>query len=84
MLRDSILENTSHEDLDAALRPKVQASWKFRTQLSTDISFFILLLSLEDVIGNSGLSNDAAGNTCQHALAAAGTPRHDATGGLCR
>jgi hypothetical protein len=48
---------------------KVQASWNLLAQLSTDISFFILLLSVEDVIDNSGQSNSAAGNAYQGALA---------------
>jgi hypothetical protein len=69
VLRDSIFENMTHADFHTALRPKVQASWNLHTQLPTDMGFFILLSSLGGVIGNSGQSNYAAGNTYQDALA---------------
>ncbi|KAK4242263.1 hypothetical protein C8A03DRAFT_40391 [Achaetomium macrosporum] len=69
VLRDSIFENMTHADFHAALRPKVQASWNLHAQLPADLSFFILLSSLGGVIGNSGQSNYAAGNTYQDALA---------------
>lgn len=69
VLRDSILENMTHADFHTALRPKVQASWNLHAQLPTDLSFFILLSSLGGVVGNTGQSNYAAGNTYQDALA---------------
>jgi hypothetical protein len=77
VLRDSIFENMTHGDFHAALRPKVQASWNLHAQLPADLGFFILLSSLGGVIGNSGQSNYAAGNTYQDALA-----RHRVARGL--
>lgn len=59
----------THADFHAALRPKVQASWNLHAQLPEDLSFFILLSSLGGIVGNSGQSNYAAGNTYQDALA---------------
>ncbi|KAH6626290.1 phenolpthiocerol synthesis polyketide synthase ppsA [Chaetomium sp. MPI-SDFR-AT-0129] len=72
VLRDSIIENMTHADYHAALRPKVAASWNLHAQLPQtpgSLDFFVLLSSLGGVIGNSGQSNYAAGNTYQDALA---------------
>lgn len=69
VLRDSIIENMSFDDYNAALLPKVQGSWNLHQHLGKDLDFFIMLSSLAGVIGNPSQSNYTAGGAFQDALA---------------
>ncbi|KAF8241412.1 hypothetical protein K440DRAFT_656775 [Wilcoxina mikolae CBS 423.85] len=77
VLMDSIFENMSLNDFDAALKPKVQGSWNLHSLLPQDLDFFVLLSSLSGVTGNRGQANYCIGNTYQDALA-----RHRISRGL--
>ena len=57
------------EDLSAAVRPKVQASWNLHAQLPKNMDFFVMLSSSAGIGGSRGQANYAAGNTYQDALA---------------
>ena len=57
------------EDFEAALRPKVQGSWNLHSHLPKGLDFFILLSSLNGILGSRGQSNYGAGNTYEDALA---------------
>jgi acyl carrier protein len=59
----------TREDFEAALKPKVTASWNLHSLLPQDMDFFILLSSGSGIVGNPGQSNYSAGNTYQDALA---------------
>lgn len=67
--KDSIFENMSFEDFQAAIKPKVQGSWNLHALLPRDLDFFILLSSGAGVTGNRGQANYCIGNTYQDALA---------------
>lgn len=57
------------DDFKAALRPKVQGSWNLHAQLPKGMDFFILLSSLNGILGSRSQSNYGAGNTYEDALA---------------
>jgi hypothetical protein len=69
VLQDSILDNMTIDDYNAAILPKVQGTWNLHQQLSGDLDFFIMLSSLAGVIGNPSQSNYTAGGAYQDALA---------------
>lgn len=69
VLQDSILDNMTIDDYNAAILPKVQGTWNLHQQLSGDLDFFIMLSSLAGVIGNASQSNYTAGGAYQDALA---------------
>lgn len=70
VLRDKLFENMTHEDYLTTIKPKVQGSWNLHTCLPKDMDFFILLSSLNALLGSRAQANYAAGNTYQDALAA--------------
>ena len=57
------------DDFTAALKPKVKGSWNLHTQLPRGMDFFILLSSLNGILGSRSQSNYGAGNTYEDALA---------------
>lgn len=59
----------THEQWCGALQPKVAGTWNLHTQLSRDLDFFIMFSSVVGIIGATGQSNYAAGNTFQDELA---------------
>jgi NAD(P)-dependent dehydrogenase (short-subunit alcohol dehydrogenase family) len=71
VLRDTAIRNMSFEQLNDVTRPKVCGSLHldriFRDQ---DLDFFILLSSINCIIGNLGQANYAAANAFMCALAA--------------
>ncbi|KAL7940182.1 hypothetical protein V8C42DRAFT_363657 [Trichoderma barbatum] len=69
VLKDSMFENMTHENFQAALRPKFQGSWNLHKLLPTSMDFFLLLSSATGILGNRSQANYAAGNTYQDALA---------------
>lgn len=59
----------TYEDWISCTAPKVKGSWNLHALLPKKMDFFIFFSSLVGVIGASGQSNYAAGNTFQNALA---------------
>ena len=57
------------DEFNAALRPKVQGSWNLHSQLPRGMDFFILLSSLNGVLGSRSQSNYGAANTYEDTLA---------------
>ena len=73
VLRDTSIRNMTFAQLDQVVRPKVLGSLNLDRLFSCDtppLDFFILLSSINCVIGNQGQANYAAANTFQCALAA--------------
>ena len=67
--QDAIFENMKLDEFKAALKPKVQGSWNLHEQLPKGMDFYILLSSLNGILGSRGQSNYGAGNTYEDALA---------------
>ncbi|KAK4677801.1 Type I Iterative PKS [Podospora pseudoanserina] len=70
-LKDSVLDNMTLEDHNAALHPKLHGSWNLHQYFSGegDLDFYIMLSSLVGVVGFASQSNYSAGGTFQDALA---------------
>ncbi|MEU1607992.1 type I polyketide synthase, partial [Micromonospora matsumotoense] len=68
---DGVLTALTAEQVDAVLRPKVDAAWHLH-QLTLDLglSAFVLYSSLAGLVGTAGQANYSAGNTFLDALAA--------------
>jgi len=76
VLQDSILEQMTFDNYNAAIRPKVQGSWNLHQQLSGhQLDFFVMLSSLAGVVGFVSQSNYSAGGAFQDALARHRTAR---------
>lgn len=69
MLQDALFEKMTFSEWQTSIGSKVQSSWNLHAQLPENMDFFIMLSSLAGIYGNIGLSNYAAGNTYQDALA---------------
>ncbi|KAI0396952.1 polyketide synthase [Xylariaceae sp. FL0594] len=69
VLRDNLFLDMSLEEWNAALRPKVDASWNLHDVLGKDLDFFVLLSSTMGIVGNKEQANYAAGNTFKDSLA---------------
>ena len=71
VLRDTSIRNMSFEQLTDVLGPKVDGSIHLdRIFWDTDLDFFIMISSINCVIGNLGQANYAAANTFMCSLAA--------------
>ena len=57
------------EDYNFALKPKVQGSWNLHSALPKGMDFFILLSSINGILGTRSQANYGSGNTYQDALA---------------
>ncbi|KAK3297391.1 uncharacterized protein B0H64DRAFT_457551 [Chaetomium fimeti] len=71
VLKDSILEQMTLEDWEAAIRPKVAGSWNLHSSFSQlgSLDFFVMLSSLSCILGLASQTNYAAGGSYQDALA---------------
>lgn len=69
--QDSVLDNMTLGDHNAALHPKLHGSWNLHQYFSGegDLDFYIMLSSLVGVVGFASQSNYSAGGTFQDALA---------------
>ncbi|KAI9697552.1 MAG: Type I Iterative PKS [Bogoriella megaspora] len=73
VLRDTSVRNMTFAQLNDVVRPKVIGSLNLDRLFSSDqppLDFFLLLSSINCIIGNQGQANYAAANTFQGALAA--------------
>lgn len=68
-LQDTLFENMTHSDYEAAVRPKVQGSWNLHKLLPVNLDFFVMLSSISGFGGNATQANYAAGGSFQDALA---------------
>ncbi|KAI0477624.1 putative polyketide synthase [Xylariaceae sp. FL0804] len=72
VLRDTSILKMTLEQLNDVLRPKIQGGLHLdRLFATTDLDFFVLVSSINCVIGNHGQANYAAANTFMCALAGA-------------
>ncbi|RAK85777.1 hypothetical protein BO79DRAFT_231135 [Aspergillus costaricaensis CBS 115574] len=62
-------EDMSYSDWQTAVNPKAQGSWNLHKLLPRGLDFFIMLSSMNGIVGHVGQVNYAAGNTFQDALA---------------
>ncbi|GFN16497.1 type I Iterative Polyketide synthase (PKS) [Aspergillus tubingensis] len=69
VLQDVGFENMTYKDWETAVKPKAQGSWNLHNLLPRGLDFFLMLSSMNGVIGHVGQANYAAGNTFQDALA---------------
>ncbi|KAH8651343.1 putative polyketide synthase [Xylariales sp. PMI_506] len=71
VLRDVAIRNMSYKELTDVTRPKVNGSlYLDRIFYNVDLDFFVLVSSINCVIGNLGQANYAAANTFMCSLAA--------------
>jgi len=68
-LRDNLFPNMTHDDWAVSTSSKATGSANLDAVLPDDLDFFVLLASLNGVLGGRGQANYAAGNTFQDALA---------------
>ncbi|KIL88308.1 polyketide synthase [Fusarium avenaceum] len=68
VLQDSILEQMTTENFQAAIAPKVNGSWNLHS-IFQDVDFFIMLSSINGIVGYASQSNYSAGGSYQDALA---------------
>nr|ALQ32938.1 putative polyketide synthase [Fusarium sacchari] len=68
VLQDSVLEQMTIDNFRAAVVPKVHGSWNLHTKFR-DVDFFIMLSSINGIVGYASQSNYSAGGSYQDALA---------------
>jgi polyketide synthase 12 len=70
VLEDALVTDLAADQLDAVLRPKVDAAWHLHTLTrDRDLSAFVLFSSLAGTLGSPGQANYAAGNAFLDAVA---------------
>ncbi|OTA67063.1 putative polyketide synthase [Hypoxylon sp. EC38] len=69
VLTESSFQEISFRDWEAAVTPKVIGSWNLHTELPKGLDFFIMISSVQGILGTALLSGYNAGNTYQDALA---------------
>lgn len=69
VLRDQMFSEMSYEDWRVSVECKALGSWNLETNLPRDLDFFVMLSSASNVIGLTGQSNYAAGNSYMDSLA---------------
>ena len=68
VLDDHLIRDMSMQNLEAAMKPKIQGAWNLH-QLTRDLDFFVLYSSVTTCLGNPGQANYVAGNQYLEALA---------------
>ncbi|KAM0279893.1 hypothetical protein ACHAQH_004333 [Verticillium albo-atrum] len=68
VLQDSILEQMTLDSFKAAILPKVHGTWNLHAQFQ-QVDFFLMLSSINGIVGYASQSNYSAGGSYQDALA---------------
>ncbi|KAB8212294.1 hypothetical protein BDV34DRAFT_1922 [Aspergillus parasiticus] len=68
VLRDSMFSDMTYEDWRMAVECKALGSWNLEMNLPKDLDFFVMLSSASNIIGLTGQSNYAAGNSYMDGL----------------
>ena len=70
-LQDSIFEQMTIDDYQAAILPKVNGTWNLhqRFQAASSLDFFVILSSVAGIVGYASQSNYSAGGAYEDALA---------------
>ncbi|KAB8276274.1 hypothetical protein BDV30DRAFT_246578 [Aspergillus minisclerotigenes] len=66
---DNLFGNMSHDDWTQSTQSKVAGSWNLHQLLPEGMDFFILISSINGILGGMAQANYAAGNTFEDALA---------------
>ncbi|KAF7621589.1 hypothetical protein AFLA_011883 [Aspergillus flavus NRRL3357] len=69
VLKDNLFGNMSHDDWTQSTQSKVAGSWNLHQLLPEGMDFFILISSINGILGGMAQANYAAGNTFEDALA---------------
>ncbi|KAE8417625.1 hypothetical protein BDV36DRAFT_256648 [Aspergillus pseudocaelatus] len=69
VLRDSMFSDMAYDDWRLAVECKALGSWNLEMNLPRDLDFFVMLSSASNIIGLTGQSNYAAGNSYMDSLA---------------
>ncbi|KAK6345704.1 hypothetical protein TWF718_007613 [Orbilia javanica] len=69
VLRSALFANMTHTEWSEALAPKVSGSWNLHSLLPQDLDFFVLLSSIQAIIGARTQGNYAGGNSYKDSLA---------------
>ncbi|KAI1172111.1 hypothetical protein F4777DRAFT_593117 [Nemania sp. FL0916] len=69
VLSDHLFSEMSFEDLDIALKPKVEGSELLSAHLPRDLDFFVMLSSISGVLGKFGQANYNAANMFMASMA---------------
>ncbi|KAI1411801.1 putative polyketide synthase [Hypoxylon sp. FL1857] len=69
VINESPFQEMAFRDWKAAITPKVIGSWNLHAELPNGLDFFIMISSVQGVLGTALLSGYNAGNTYQDALA---------------
>ncbi|KAK6504593.1 hypothetical protein TWF481_006532 [Arthrobotrys musiformis] len=69
VLRSALFSDMTHAEWSEALAPKASGSWNLHALLPENLDFFILLSSIQGLMGPRTQGNYAAGNTYKDALA---------------
>lgn len=65
MLKDTLFDRMTVEDLRTTVGPKVHGTWNLHDLLPKELDFSVMLSSLADVLGHRGQGNYGAGNVFQ-------------------
>ncbi|KAK6353814.1 hypothetical protein TWF730_008238 [Orbilia blumenaviensis] len=69
VLRSALFADMTDKEWSEVLAPKVSGSWNLHSLLPKDLDFFILLSSIQGIMGGRTQANYAAANTYMDALA---------------
>ncbi|KAI1288881.1 lovastatin nonaketide synthase [Xylaria venustula] len=68
-LRDALFQNMTYEDWVTAVDSKAATSWNLHSVLPSGLDFFIILSSINGIMGGRAQANYTAGNTFKDGLA---------------
>ncbi|KAI0198779.1 putative polyketide synthase [Astrocystis sublimbata] len=69
VLKEVIFDDMSFNDWKAVTAPKVEGSWNLHSTLSRGLDFFVMISSVQGILGTGLLAAYNAGNTYQDSLA---------------
>ncbi|KAH7019732.1 putative FSP1 [Ilyonectria destructans] len=69
VLQDSVLEQMTLDRFQAAILPKINGTWNLHGHFQHHVDFFIMLSSINGIVGYASQTNYSAGGSYQDALA---------------